>query len=89
MSIQDKILNTELKAMTDTALTKLSWWCGNTMERQMAKAYTRIIFNRFQNELPKSLMYQCDHLNGYRFKLSITGPSVPHYGFRDYEVFAN
>jgi hypothetical protein len=89
MSIQDKILNAELKAMTDTALTEPAWWCGNTMERQMAKAYTRNIFNRFQKELPKSFMYQCDHLNGYRFKLSITGPPVAHNGFRDYEVFAN
>jgi hypothetical protein len=43
------------------------------MERKMAKAYTRNIFNRFQIELPKVMMYQCDHLNGYRFKLSITG----------------
>jgi hypothetical protein len=47
MLIQDKILNAELKAMTDTALTEPAWWCGNAMERQMAKAYTRNIFNRF------------------------------------------
>jgi hypothetical protein len=55
----------------------------------MATSYTRNIFNRFQNELPKSFMYQCDHLNGYWFKLSITGPPVVHYVYRDYEVLAN
>jgi hypothetical protein len=82
-------MNAELKTITDTALTKPSWWCGNTMERQMAKAYTRNIFNRFQKELPKVMMYQCDHLNGYRFKLSIICLPIAHYGSRDNEVFAN
>jgi hypothetical protein len=33
MSIQDKILNAELKAMKDTALTEPTWWFGNAMER--------------------------------------------------------
>jgi hypothetical protein len=89
MDVQEKILNAELKSMKETATTDPDWWCGNAMERQMAKAYTRNIFNRFQKELPKSFMYQCDHLNGYRFRLSITGPPVAHYGYRDYEVFAN
>jgi hypothetical protein len=82
-------MNAELKATTDTALTEPAWWCGNAMERQMAKAYTRNIFNKFHKELPKVMMYQRDHLNGYRFKLSITGLPVAHYGFRDYEGFAN
>jgi hypothetical protein len=59
------------------------------MERQMAKAYTRNIFNRFQKEMPKSFMYQCDYLNGYQLKLSITGPPVAHYGYKDYKVFVN
>jgi hypothetical protein len=54
MSIQDKIMNAELKAMTDTALTEPVCWCGNAMERQMAKTYTRNIFNRFRKELPNA-----------------------------------
>jgi hypothetical protein len=62
--------------MIDTALTEPAWWCRNMMEKQMAKAYTRNIFNRFQKEMPKSFMYQCDYLNGYRLKLSIIGPPI-------------
>jgi hypothetical protein len=47
-------MNAELKATTDTSLTETTWWCVNAMERQMAKAHTRNIFNKFQKELPKS-----------------------------------
>jgi hypothetical protein len=89
MAVQDKILNAELKAETDTALTDPDWWCGSPMERQMAKAYTRKIFLRFQKEMQKSMSYQCDHLNGYQFELSTIGLPVPHYGYRSYRVFAN
>ena len=88
-SIQEKILNAENKAEAETALTDPDWWCHNPIELQMAKAYTRNIFNRFQREMRESLSYSCRHLVGYQFELSIIGRPVPHYGYRSYNVIAN
>lgn len=55
----------------------------------MAKAYTRNIFYRFQREMRESLSYECQHVIGYQFELSIIGGPVPHYGYRNYKVFAD
>ena len=88
-ALQDKILNEERKADAETALTEPDYWCRNPMEEQMAKAYTRKIFNRFQKEMREKESYHCVHLNGYRFELRVLGPPVPHYGYRNYTVFGN
>ena len=89
MAVQEKILNAELRKETETALTTPAWWCENAMEKQMAKAYTRTIFLKFQEEMKKSMQYQCEHTVGYQFVVSpIAGPVI-HYGYRDYNVFAN
>ena len=88
-SIQDKILNAERKAEADTALTEPDMWCRTPIEKQMAKAYTRNIFFRFQWELKESMSYFCRPLQGYRYELSIMDGPVPHYGDRNYLVIAN
>ncbi|KAM0853373.1 hypothetical protein ACQ4PT_051130 [Festuca glaucescens] len=82
-------MNAESKAEADTTLTELDWWGRNPMEKQMAKAYMRNIFYRFQKEMRESLSYDCEHLNGYQFELTIIEAPVPHYGYRNYRVFAN
>jgi hypothetical protein len=48
-------MNAELKATTDTTLTEPDWWCGNAMEWQMAKAYTRNIFISSRKSCQKAL----------------------------------
>ena len=91
MAVQEKIFNAELKQETTTTLTDPTWWCENAMERQMAREYTRNIFLKFQEEMKKSMLYECDHQVGYQFELKVidgAGP-VKHNGFRSYKVFAN
>ena len=62
-SLQDKILNAERKAEADTALTEPDLWCRSSpIEKQMAKAYTRNIFIRFQREMRETMSYICQHI---------------------------
>ncbi|KAM0921419.1 hypothetical protein ACQ4PT_006869 [Festuca glaucescens] len=88
-SVQDKILNAERKAELDIALSDPDFWCRSPIEKQMAKAYTRNIFYRFQHEMRESMSYHCQHKIGYLFELSILDGPVPHYGYRNYSVLAN
>ncbi|KAM0881811.1 hypothetical protein ACQ4PT_032703 [Festuca glaucescens] len=87
--VQDKILNVERKAESDTALSDPDFWCRNPIEKQMAKAYTRNIFYRFQREMMESMSYHCTHKIAYQFELTILDGPVPHYGYRNYSVMAN
>ena len=89
-SLQDKILNAERKAEADTALTEPDLWCRSSpIEKQMARAYTRNIFIRFQREMRETMSYICQHIQGYRYDVSILDGPVPHYGYRNYLVIAN
>ena len=88
-SVQDKILNAERKAESDTAISEPDYWSRSPIEKQMAKAYTRNIFNRFQSEMRESLSYYCTYITGYQFELSILDGPVPHHGYKNYSVIAN
>jgi hypothetical protein len=89
-ALQDKILNAEKQAEADTALTEPELWCRNSpVEKQMARAYTRNIFFRFQKEFKETMSYVCQHIEGYWFDLSTLDGHVPHYGYKNYMVFAN
>ena len=90
-ALQSKILNAEKKAAAETALTDPDWWCPRgPFEVKMAKIYTRNIFFKFQWELRETQSYHCQRIGGSNnYELTVAGYPVPHYGDRNYLVFAD